>query len=131
MLPPFSLRHIPPLLLASIWTIGGLMSFTHGPQEAILTMGLSPEIASTKEAWPLIKMEGSRITTIGLAIWGIYLGVHLEAMDTLLACIGWMAVIDGVVCGKHGKEGSARMRAGYQGVVAVWGLAGMTSGRYF
>jgi hypothetical protein len=94
-------------------------------------MGLSPKIASTKEAWPLIKMEGSRITTIGLAIWGIYLGGHLQAMDTLLACIGWMAVVDGVVCGEHGKEGSARMRAGYQGVVAVWGLVGMTSGRYF
>lgn len=107
------------------------MSFTHGPEQAILTYGLMPRIASSQSAWPLIKIEGSRVTTIGLALWGIYLGGHLQAMDTLLACIGWMAVVDGVVCRKDGAPGSARMRAGYQGVVAVWGLLGMTSGRYF
>ncbi|KAH6644884.1 hypothetical protein C7974DRAFT_408530 [Boeremia exigua] len=72
------------------------MSFTHGPEEAILTYGLDKHIASNKASWPLIRIEGSRVTTIGLAIWGIYLGGHLEAMDILLACIGWMAVIDGV-----------------------------------
>ena len=51
-------------------------------------------------------------------------------MDTLLACIGWMAIVDGVVCAKEGSLGSARMRATYQGVVALWGLLGMTSGKY-
>jgi hypothetical protein len=131
MFDHFALRHIPPLLLASIWTIGGTMSFTSGPEAAILTYGLSKDVASSKAAWPLIKIEGSRVTTIGLAIWGIYLGGHLEAMDTLLACIGWMAVIDGIVCAKDGAPGSARMRAMYQGVVALWGLLGMTSGKYF
>jgi hypothetical protein len=131
MFKHFALRHLPPLLLASTWTVGGLMSFTHGPEQAILTYGLSQEIASSKAAWPLIKIEGSRVTTIGLAIWGIYLGGHLEAMDTLLACVGWMAVIDGVVCAKEGAPGSAKMRATYQSVVALWGLLGMTSGKYF
>jgi hypothetical protein len=131
MFKHFALRHLPPLLLASTWTVGGLMSFTHGPEQAILTYGLSQEIASSKAAWPLIKIEGSRVTTIGLAIWGIYLGGNLEAMDTLLACVGWMAVIDGVVCAKEGAPGSAKMRATYQSVVALWGLLGMTSGKYF
>jgi len=42
-----------------------------------------------------------------------------------------MAIIDGVVCAKEGSPGSARMRATYQGVVALWGLLGMTSGKYF
>ena len=106
------------------------MSFTHGPEAAILTYGLSQEIASSKAAWPLIRIEGSRVTTIGMAIWGIYLGGHLEAMDTLLACIGWMAIIDGMVCAKDGSPGSARMRATYQSVVALWGLFGMTSGKH-
>jgi len=131
MLPHFAYRHIPPLLLASIWTLGGLTSLIFGPEQAILTLGLTKDIASSKAAWPLIQMEGSRITTIGLAIWCIYLGGHLEAMDTLLACLGWMAVIDGVVCAKHGQPGSARKRATYQSVVALWGLFGMTSGKYF
>ncbi|KAH6881650.1 hypothetical protein BKA58DRAFT_6133 [Alternaria rosae] len=131
MFEHFAPRHVPPLLLASIWTVGGLMSFTHGPEQAILAYGLSKSIAASKAAWPLIKIEGSRVSTIGMAIWGIYLGGHLEAMDTLLACIGWMAIIDGVVCAKDGSPESARMRATYQGVVALWGLLGMTSGKYF
>jgi hypothetical protein len=105
------------------------MSFTHGPEAALLTYGLSPSIASSKAAWPLIRIEVSRVTTIGLAIWGIYLGGHLEAVDTVLACIGWMAVIDGVVCAKHGAPGSARLRATYQSVVALCGLLGMTPGK--
>ncbi|KAF2705362.1 MFS general substrate transporter [Pleomassaria siparia CBS 279.74] len=96
------------------------MSFTNGPEEAIIAYGLDKHIASNKAAWPLIKIEGSRITTIGLAIWGIYLGGHLEAMDTLLSCIGWMAIIDGIVCYKDGSPGSARMRATYQSVIAFW-----------
>jgi hypothetical protein len=119
MLSYFAYRHIPPLLLASIWTIGGLMSFTHSPDQAILTISLSQDVATSRAAWPLIKIEGSRITTIGLAIWDIYLGGHLEVMDTLLPGIGWMAVIDGVVCAKDGQPGSARSRATYQSVVAM------------
>lgn len=107
------------------------MSYTHGPEQATLTYGLSYKIASSPAAWPLIRVEGSRVTTIGLAICGIYLGGHLEAMDTLLACIGWMAINDGIVCAKDGSPGSARMRATYQSVVALWGLFGMTSGKYF
>lgn len=131
MFEHFALRHIPPLLLASIWTVGGAMSWTHGPEKAMLTFGLPKQIASSEAAAPLIRVEGSRVTTIGLAIWGTYLGGHLEAMDTLLACIGWMAVIDGLVLAKVGVPGSARTRATYQSVVALWGLLGMTSGRYF
>ncbi|KAL5117412.1 hypothetical protein ACEQ8H_004728 [Pleosporales sp. CAS-2024a] len=131
MVEHFELRHIPPLLLASIWTVGGAMSFTHGPKPAILAYGLSEKIASSETAWPLIKIEGSRVTTIGLAIWSIYLSGHLEAMDTLLACIGWMAAVDAYVCSKDGAPGSAKMRGIYQGVVSTWGLLGMTSGKYF
>lgn len=131
MLDHFALRHIPTLLLSTIWTFGGLMYYSHGPEEAILTYGLSPRIASSPAAWPLIRVEGSRVTTIGLALWGTYLGGHLEAMDIILACVGWMAVTDGLVCAKDGAPGSARVRATYQSVVALWGLLGMTSGRYF
>ncbi|ORY03128.1 hypothetical protein BCR34DRAFT_573671 [Clohesyomyces aquaticus] len=131
MLDHFELRHTPPLILASIWTIGGLMSLTHGPEAAMLAFGLNPRIASSKDAAPVIKCEGSRITTIGLAMWGIYLGGHLEALDILISCIGWMAVVDGVVLSKDGVPGKARQRLLYQSVIAIWGLLRMTSGKYF
>jgi hypothetical protein len=66
-----------------------------------------------------------------LAIWGMYLGGHLEAMDILFAAMGWMAFIDGVVCYKEGAPGSTRFRVLSTSVVAAWGLLGMTSGKYF
>lgn len=106
------------------------MSFTHGPEQPILTYGLSPNIESSKAAWPLIRIKSSRVTTIGLAMWGICLGEHLEAIDTLLPCIGWMDVIDGIVCTMDGALGLAKTIAAYQGVVAVKGMLQITSATY-
>jgi hypothetical protein len=51
-------------------------------------------------------------------------------MNTLLACIGWMAMNDTYVCSKDGSPDSAKTRGIYQGVVAIWGLLAMTSGKY-
>lgn len=131
MFDHFTLRHLPPLLLGTILTIGGTMSFTSGPEEALTKFGFREHVASNKAAWPVIKLEGSRITTIGLTIWGLYIGNHFEAMDILFAAMGWMAVIDGVVCAEHARPGSATFRASSTGVVALWGALGMTSGKYF
>ncbi|KAL2202705.1 hypothetical protein CC79DRAFT_1337363 [Sarocladium strictum] len=107
------------------------MSLTHGSEAALRTFGFRDHVATSKTAGPVIKLEGSRITTIGAALWGMYLGGHVEAMDVLMACIGWMAVVDGIVLRKDGVEGSVGKRVGYQGVVAAWGLLGMTSGKYW
>lgn len=130
MFDQFALRHLPPLVLGTILTVGGTMSFTSGPEPALHKFGFREHIASNKAAWPVIKIEGSRITTIGLTIWGLYLGGHLEAMDILFSAMGWMAVIDGVVCSEHARPGSALFRASSTSVVALWGLLGMTSGKY-
>ncbi|KAH9862057.1 hypothetical protein IAQ61_010259 [Plenodomus lingam] len=54
-----ALRHIPPLLLASIWSVGRTMAWTHGPEQAI---------ASSEAVWSLFRIEGSRVTTLGLAV---------------------------------------------------------------
>lgn len=124
-------RHIPPLLFASIWTLGGAMSLTHGPVPALRAFGFTDRIATSPEAGQVIKLEGSRITAVGLALWGMYLGGHVAAMDVLMACVGWMAVVDGIVLGKDGRPGKARGRVLYQGVVAAWGMLGVTSGKYF
>jgi hypothetical protein len=78
-----------------------------------------------------MQVESSRITTIGLTIWCLYLGGHLEALDILLACIGWMAVVDFMICMKYGAAGSVKLRTPAMTAVTVWGLLGMTSGRYF
>lgn len=127
----FALRHLPPLLLATAISIGGTMPFTHGPEAALFKFGFPQHIAVSKAAWPVIKVGSSRVTTIGLAIWGMYLGGHFEAMDILFTAMGWMALIDGVVCSKEGAPGSTFFRVSTTSAVALWGLLGMTSGKYF
>jgi hypothetical protein len=131
MFSHFTLRHLPPLLLATTITIGGAMPYTHGSRAALLKFGFPQDIASSKAAWPVIKVGSARVTTIGLAIWGMYLGAHLEAMDILFAAMGWMALIDGIVCSKEGVKGSTVFRVASTSAVALWGLLGMTSGKYF
>jgi hypothetical protein len=70
-------------------------------------------------------------SNIGTALWLMYLGGRLEAMDILFASTGWIALIDGIVCAQDGAPGSAMFRAMSTGVVALWGMSGMTSGKYF
>ncbi|PVH99189.1 hypothetical protein DM02DRAFT_565028 [Periconia macrospinosa] len=130
MLDHFALRHLPPLLLGTVITFGGAMSLTSGPEAALAKFGFRDDISHNKAAWPVIKIQGSRMTSIGLAVWGLYLGGHLEAIDILLATFGWMAVIDGIVCSEHGRPGSVLFRMSSTSLVALWGLLGMTTGRF-
>ncbi|KAF2819135.1 hypothetical protein CC86DRAFT_375308 [Ophiobolus disseminans] len=131
MFEQFTLRHIFPLLLATQVTFGGMMPFTHGPEAALLKFGFPPSIAASKGAWPVIKIGSARVTTIGLAIWGMYLGGHFEAIDILIACTGWVALIDGLVCHQEGAAGSTLFRVGLTSVISLWGFLGMTTGKYF
>ena len=106
------------------------MPFTYGPEAALLKFGFPQQIAVSKPAWPIIKVGSARVTTIGIAIWGMYLRGHLEAMDILIASMAWMALIDGVVCLREGAPGSVMFRVPSTCAVALWGLPGMTSGKY-
>lgn len=64
----------------------------------------------------------------GIALWGLYLGNHFEAMDTVCASMIWLAVVDGYVCWKESGWRTGVARALSAGLVAAWGLAGMTAG---
>lgn len=131
MFDKFTLRHLPPLLLATQITIGGLMPFTHGPEASLLKFGFPQNIAASKAAWPVIKVGSARVTAMGLAMWGMYLGDHFEAIDILLASIGWIGLVDGLVCYKEGASGSTLFRVGLTSLVALWGLLGITTAKYF
>ncbi|KAI9707922.1 MAG: hypothetical protein M1820_004341 [Bogoriella megaspora] len=129
MFDDFALRHIPPLLLATAITIGGLMPFYSTPEKALLKFGFPKRVATSQGAWPVITVGSARVSTIGVALWGLYLGGHFAAMDVLLASMGWMAVVDGWVCYQEGASDTAIFRASSTGAVAIWGLLGMTAGR--
>lgn len=107
------------------------MSLWAAPSSALETFGFKKTISLSAGAWPVIRLEGSRITTIGLALWGLYLTGNLQAMDILLACTGWNAIIDGFVLREDGMPGKGRGRLLFGGLVAAWGAAGMTTGRWY
>ncbi|KAH4820065.1 hypothetical protein HBH61_030100 [Parastagonospora nodorum] len=130
MFSHFTPRHIAPLLLATQLCIGGLYPFLYTPSAALLKFGFTPQIAASKAAWPVIKTGSARVTAMGIALWGMYLGGHFEAMDIMIASLGWVAVVDGIVCGQEGAEGSVVMRVGVTVVIALWGALGMTTGRW-
>ena len=130
MFEDFTYRHIPSLFLGIHIAIGGLMPWTHGPRAALLKFGFPPSIASSPAAWPLIKVGSARITAFGLALCGMYAGGHYEAMDILIASMGWIGLVDGWVCYEDGAEGSVVFRSVATASVAVWGALGMTTGKY-
>jgi hypothetical protein len=61
----------------------------------------------------------------------MYLGGHFEAIDILIASMAWIGLVDGLVCSKEGAPGSTMFRVTSAIMVSLWGLLGMTTGRYF
>jgi hypothetical protein len=127
MFEGFSLRHIPPLFLATTFTVGGFMPLWD-PEGAIRLYGLPPRIATSKTAHPVMILSSARISAIGMSIWMLYLRKNYEAVDVVLITFGWIGVIDGYVCWKEGVPGKAVMRSTSSLLVMLWGLLGMTSG---
>lgn len=128
MFEHFVLRHIPPLLLATTITIGGTMPLWNA-ENAIRTFGFRENIAISKPAHPVMVSGSARVTAVGIALWGLYLGNHFEAMDIVIASLGYLAFVDGYVCWKHGVPGSVAFRTGSAGLISLWGVFGMTTGK--
>ncbi|EAT89497.1 hypothetical protein SNOG_02766 [Parastagonospora nodorum SN15] len=81
MFSNFTPRHIAPLLLATQLCIGGLYPFLYTPSAALLKFGFTPQIAASKAAWPVIKTGSARVTAMGIALWGMYLGGHFPPQE--------------------------------------------------
>ncbi|KAM0157644.1 hypothetical protein ACHAPG_004577 [Botrytis cinerea] len=110
MFEHFIPRHIPPLLLATIIAIGGTAPLWNA-ENAIRTFGFNEKIAVSKPAHPVMVSGSARVTVVGLALWGLYFGDHFEAMDVVIASLGYLAFVDGA------------------GVISLWGFFGMTTGK--
>lgn len=128
MFEHFELRHILPLFIATTTTIGGMMPLWNA-EKAIRTFGFPQHIADCKPAHPVMACGSARVSVTGIALWALYLKGHFEAMDIVLASIGWLALVDGYVCVQEGVPRAAIFRFTSAGVVAVWGLLGMTAGK--
>lgn len=149
MLEHFAYRHVPPILLATSISIGGMMPYTRGPEPLLLLFGFPPAhcqqqgrlarhqsgFCSSDHDWLrafghvywrlVVQTLGERLKLILFSLG------HLEAMNIFFAAMGWMALIDGVVCWRQGAPRSSAFRVSTTGAVALWGLLGMTSDKYF
>lgn len=126
-IPSFSPRHIPPLFIASAFTLGGLLPFWK-PDRAIREYGLPGHIATSRAAHTTFAIYGSRVTIMGALMWNFYLRGDFGALDTCMAVLFWAGVADGYLCWKEGAVGSAWFRLLSSVAVSSWGLFGMTSG---
>ncbi|KAF2798165.1 hypothetical protein K505DRAFT_322103 [Melanomma pulvis-pyrius CBS 109.77] len=129
MFEQFVPRHIFPLFIATTITFGGAMPFWAGPERAIIAFGLPERTSVSKPAHALIITQSARVSALGVALWGMYLGGHFEAMDMLFASLGYVGLVDTYVCWKEGMAGKAVFRAVSTAPIAIWGLLGMTAGR--
>ena len=126
LIQSFSPRHIPPLFIASAFTLGGLLPFWK-PARAIREYGLPERIATSPTAHTAFAIYGSRVTIFGVTMWTFYFHGDFRALDTCMAMLFWAGVADGYLCWREGATGSAWFRFLSGVVVSSWGLLGMTS----
>ena len=127
MLANFALRHIPSLLVATATTFGGLMPFFNA-EYAILEFGLPQRIAISKPAQSIMIVSSARIAAIGLALFTFYWQEKLAAVDTIMAILGYVGLVDGYVCWREGVPNKAVFRALSGALITAWGWFGMTAG---
>lgn len=123
----FAINHIPPLLVASALTFGGLIPYINA-EYAILEFGLPPRVATSRPAQSVITVSSARITAIGLAMFAFSLQGHFEAVVTILVTLGYVGLVDGYVCWKEEVPRKEVLRALSGLAIATWGWFGITAG---
>jgi hypothetical protein len=124
----FTIRHIPPLLIATATTFGGFWPFFNA-ESAILEFGLPQSIAKSKPAQAVMVVCSARTTVIGASIFTFYLQGNYRAVDTILVLLGYVGAVDAYLCWREGMPNKAVLRGVSGGLIALWGWLGMTGGR--
>ncbi|KAI1350322.1 hypothetical protein F5Y01DRAFT_326528 [Xylaria sp. FL0043] len=129
MFEQFTLRHIPSLFVATVASVGVLWPITN-PTRSLLEFGFPAHIANSSAAAPVMLIAQIRTTTIGVAMYVLYLKGQMEALDVILAVYGTSAgLVDSYAVWKEGNTRKAIFRLVISWTLAACGLAGMTAGR--
>jgi hypothetical protein len=127
MFTNFALRHIPPLLVATALTFGGLMPFFNA-EHAIEDFGLPKRVAISKPAQSIMIASSARGTAIGLALFTFYFQNKLAEVDTIMSILEYVGLADGYVCLLEDVPNKALFRTVSGSLIAAWGVFGMTTG---
>ncbi|KAH6666836.1 hypothetical protein B0J14DRAFT_189181 [Halenospora varia] len=101
MVPFPPLHHTPALFIAFAMTCGGLLPFFN-PQFSISGLGFPSPIYTSKPAQSIMALCSGRTTAIGLAIGTLYYQGNFVAIDTILMCLCWVGLVDGLVLWREG-----------------------------
>ncbi|RDL36454.1 Uncharacterized protein BP5553_05806 [Venustampulla echinocandica] len=128
MLDHFSWRHIPALLSATPMLFGGLVHGLLKPQAALLTWGMTEEVARSREAQIVYYGHTMRTSTLGLLVFALYLQGNLTGVDTTMVVMGgYCGIADVLTIWYHGNKSVIPVRLLSVLCIAGWGLAGMTA----
>ncbi|KAH8597480.1 hypothetical protein B0O99DRAFT_660479 [Bisporella sp. PMI_857] len=128
MLDNSSWRHIPALLSATPMFFGGLIHGLLKPQAALLTWGMTKEIARSREAQVVYYGHTMRTSTLGLLVFALYLQGNLTGVDTTMAVMGgYCGIAHVLTIWYHSNKSVAPVRLLSVLCIAGWGLAGMTA----
>lgn len=128
MLDHFAWRHVPALLSGSAMLFGGAIHGLLRTKNAMLGWGMTEQIARSHEAQIVYYGHTMRTSTLGLLIFALYIPGNLEAVDTVMALVGYCGIADVLVIWYYGNRSVAPFRLLSVLCVAGWGLAGMTAG---
>ncbi|KAH7066658.1 hypothetical protein BKA63DRAFT_424808 [Paraphoma chrysanthemicola] len=118
-------RHLPPLLLGTATTVACFPCYFNVPW-AIGHYGLPDRIASSSTAHSPWMLYTNRAHVVGMLILTFLAKRNYAAVDTVMAFIGFMGAMDVYVCLKEDVPRTATWRGIASGLMAAWGLLGMT-----
>ncbi|CAG8955005.1 hypothetical protein HYFRA_00008694 [Hymenoscyphus fraxineus] len=128
MLPPFSWHHIPALLSATTMFIGGLFHGLLRPEAALLTWGMKPQTARSRDAQIVYYGHTMRTSTLGLLIFVFYFQGDLAAVDTTMVVMGgYSGIADVLTIWWYGNRDVVVVRLLSVLAIAGWGLCGLTA----
>ncbi|KAF6835096.1 hypothetical protein CPLU01_04574 [Colletotrichum plurivorum] len=122
----FRLAHVVPIFVSVAHTIGPLFSFVD-PARSIRRFGLPERFAQSTIAQSCFVLDGARLSVLGLAQLVFYLRGQYQAVDTVMALLVYIGLVDGYVCWREGAPGAALFRATSGVVIGAWGALGLTS----
>ncbi|KAF4470252.1 efflux pump antibiotic resistance [Fusarium albosuccineum] len=123
----FSPLHIPPLVIATGFTLGGGLLPLWNSSRAMREYGLPERFVASKQAHTPFILYGNRTSIIGAALWIFYFRQDYRSVDTIMSLLFWAGAADGYLCWKEGVPGRALFRFTSSLFVAGWGLLGLTS----
>lgn len=122
----FRLAHLFPIFVSVAHTFGPLLSFVD-PEGSVRGFGLPEKFAQSPIAQACFLLDSARLSVLGMAQLVFYLRGQYQAVDTIMALLVYVGLVDGYVCWREGEPGAAIFRATCGIVIGAWGALGLTS----